>query len=794
MAIDNLPLRSITPTIDIYIRLAQFPILSDQIRERMRQELYQRGFADPEEFERDVERLSVQSQRREGLRDPYGEEAPHIWQARKARVRDYHTDASFANNLGTATLELLIEEVLDSQSGRESNDLEELTFNPEITPWELLFRQGEIYEAMPAEEQEKIKHHLEGIKAVLIRRLLSDQLPFVGVARKIFSIRDLRQVYEGLIGTGKIGGKAAGMLLALKILRPVDEQFGPGALEIPHSYFIGTDVIYEFFLMNRLEHFMNQKYLPLSEIRKEYPQIVSAFMQAELPDYIVERLRGVLQSLGNTPLIVRSSSLLEDNFGLSFAGKYTSYFCPNQGPLEENLQCLMDAIRRIYASSLNPDALQYRRNNQLLDYDERMAILLQRATGEQHGRYFFPSISGVAFSQNPFRWSPDIQAKDGFLRIVCGLGTRAVERVSQDYPRLVALSHPHLRPETTPEAIRRYSQSLMDVFDLVENKIVTLPAREVLPPDYAALPLIASFDRGEHLEPVPPGHVLEPSEEYVLTFDGLAADEQFIQLMRAALRRLEKVYRRPVDIEFVLEKVKVANQYLDGQNAVREPEDLEHARAPYRLHVLECRPLRVVEPFQAGAIPAAVDTANLLFSTPCLLPSGQVTGIRYAIFIDPERYLQLGNEKDRRAVAAAIGRLNERLPARSFVLIGPGRWGSANSLFSVPVRYSDICGSATLIELASAAEGQYPELAYGTDFYQDLVEAGIYDIPIGLDHEGGILNWRLLRESANQLAVLSPEDAVLTSIVRVIDIPAATGKHLRIAIDDDSDRAFGYLT
>jgi hypothetical protein len=521
-------------------------------------------------------------------------------------------------------------------------------------------------------------------------------------------------------------------------------------------------------------------------------------MEGEFPGYIVERLREVLASLGKTPLIVRSSGLLEDNFGLSFAGKYTSYFCPNQATLAQNLQCLLNAIRRVYASSLNPDALLYRRNNQLLDYDERMAIILQRATGLRHGRYFFPAIAGVAFSQNPFRWSPDIQARDGFLRIVCGLGTRAVERVSQDYPRLIALSHPQLRPETTPEAIRRYSQTLIDAFDLLDNRTTTLPVREALPPDYAALPLIASLDCGDHLEPIPPGHVLEPEEAYVLTFDGLAADEQFIELMRAALRRLEKVYRRPVDVEFALEVANGANPgvdvpNLDGQEAAEDSEDPTRAQMSYRLHILECRPLRVVEPLQVSALPDHVDAADLLFSTHSLLPSGQAGDIRYAIFIDPQRYRELENENDRRAVVAAIGRLNERLPARRFVLIGPGRWGSANSQFSVPVRYSDICGSAALMELAAAGEGHIPELAYGTDFYQDLVEADIYDIPIRLDSEGGTFNWSFLRESPNHLALFSPEDFGLSQIVRVIDITAVTGKQLRITIDDNTDRAVGYL-
>ena len=138
--------------------------------------------------------------------------------------------------------------------------------------------------------------------------------------------------------------------------------------------------------------------------------------------------------MGQQPLIVRSSSLLEDNFGTSFAGKYESHFCPNQGTPEENLRDLTQAIARIYASILNPDALLYRRAKGLQDYDERMAILIQVVQGERFGRYYLPHAAGVAFSRNLYRWSPQIRREDGFVRLVWGLGTRAVDRVGNDYP------------------------------------------------------------------------------------------------------------------------------------------------------------------------------------------------------------------------------------------------------------------------------------------------------------------------------------------------------------------------
>jgi phosphoenolpyruvate synthase/pyruvate phosphate dikinase len=228
----------------------------------------------------------------------------------------------------------------------------------------------------------------------------------------MFSMADLRRIYRRRIGGGKIGGKSAGMTLAWKILRqppPPGETDLRELVEIPDSFFIGSEVIYDFRLMNNLEWVMNQKYKSLEEIRAEYPAIEEAHLRGEFPSDVVEQLEIVLSRMGDDPIIVRSSSLLEDNFGFAFAGKYQSYFCPNQGTPEENLVDLMNAIKRVYASSVNPDAILYRQHHGLLDYDERMAILIQHVRGKRHGRYYFPTLAGVAFSRNPFRWHPKIR-------------------------------------------------------------------------------------------------------------------------------------------------------------------------------------------------------------------------------------------------------------------------------------------------------------------------------------------------------------------------------------------------
>ncbi len=304
--------------------------------------------------------------------------------------------------------------------------------------------------------------------------MISDQLRYINVAKEWFTVNDLAEIRHRKLGTGKIGGKAAGMLLAMRILEESGDMEIKDCIHVPDSYFIGSDVFYTFLSINNLVHWNDQKYKSEAEMRAEYPQIQRDFEASEFPLDFLGDLSGLLEQIGRKPLIVRSSSLLEDNFGTSFAGKYESVFCPNQADQAANLRSLTRAIIRVYSSTLNPNALLYRRSKGLQDYDERMAILIQIVEGETFGKYYLPQAAGVAFSRNLYRWAPQIRREDGFARMVWGLGTRAVDRVGNDYPRLVALSHPLLRPSTDASSIRRYSQQYVDVIDLEENEFRTL--------------------------------------------------------------------------------------------------------------------------------------------------------------------------------------------------------------------------------------------------------------------------------------------------------------------------------
>ncbi len=525
----TLPTPSADRVLAIYLALNQYPILAGRIRARMRKDLFERGIITAEVFEAEARKKAIESQTREGLSDPYGEESIEIWETRLARIRDSLTDFYFAYNFPYKSFEEIARAII----GERGAPPDMVTFNPELAPQDMLFEQAEMIEKLPREDRHSLEARLQEIKVVLIRTMISDQLAYLNIARKWFTVEDLREIRGRKIGYGKIGGKAAGMMLAYRILREVAPPEIHNAIQIPVSYFLASDLFYTFMAANGLGHWSDQKYKPEAMMRAEFPQIVREFVDGDFPVDILDRLRMILDEAGDRPLIVRSSSLLEDNFGTSFAGKYDSYFCPNQGTPEENLKALTESIARVYASCLNPDALLYRHHKGLVDYDERVAVLIQFVQGERYGRYFMPHGAGVAFSHNLYRWSPQIKREDGFLRLVWGMGTRAVETVGDDHPRLVALSHPSLHPAAATKMIRRYSQRYVDLIDLQDNKFKTLPVRDVIEPRYPGLRYIAQEDQGDYLAAISSSVV--DSANIVVTFDGLLRRTPFAGHMRTML-------------------------------------------------------------------------------------------------------------------------------------------------------------------------------------------------------------------------------------------------------------------
>ena len=245
----------------------------------------------------------------------------------------------------------------------------------------------------------------------------------------------------------------------------------------------------------------------------------------------MDQFRDMLDYFGQAPIIVRSSSLLEDRFGNAFAGKYRSEFCANQGSSEERMKALLNAVKLVYASAINPDALSYRHKQGLGENDEQMAILVQRVSGMPYKEYFFPPLAGVAFSRNLYAWTNRIDPNKGMIRLVFGLGTHAVNRVGGDYTRIVAVSHPQLRPEIGTKIIK-YSQHNVDILDLATNEFRSIPVSDLLDDcDYPNLNMVASLITDgfpqEMVSDCPRGR----SDDLVLTFNNFINRTPFIKTM-----------------------------------------------------------------------------------------------------------------------------------------------------------------------------------------------------------------------------------------------------------------------
>jgi hypothetical protein len=761
-------------TLSIYLSLAQYPILSTQIRARMRRELFKRGVITPHAFEAEVREKSIRSQALEGLHDPFAEEPVDIWEMRLMRVRDHMTDFYFAYNLPYDLFEHIVRETL-TERGAGVDDLS-ISFNPELAPQNMLFEQAQAIEKLPPDQRELAEARLQEIKVVLIRTLVSDQLAYVKIAKEWFTIADLQEIRSRKIGQGKIGGKSAGMLLAARILIESGDEDVRQTLSIPASYFMGADLTYTFMALNGLMHWADQKYKLEDQIRSDYPKIQQEFAQGEFPPDIVERLAGLLEEAGPRPLIVRSSSLLEDNFGTSFAGKYDSFFCPNQGSPQQNLDDLVSAIKQIYASILNPDALLYRRAKGLQDYDERMAILVQVVQGEQYGRYYLPHASGVAFSRNLYRWSPQISRDAGFVRMVWGLGTRAVDRVGADYPRLVALSHPLLHPESSPTAIQRYSQKYVDLIDLEKNQVESLPVSQVLDAHYPVLRFIAQVDQGGYLLPLRSSLIGGDPSQLVLTFDGLLRRTPLADRMSRLLNTLEKHYNAPVDTEFTVEIV-----------------DEDTLQPDVRISLLQCRPQSHLKEMEAQ-LPKNLKAENIIFSTRRMAPQGRISGIRYVLFVSPECYHALPTPSARAALGAAISRINNTLAGQVFICVGPGRWGTSNPDLGVKIGYGDIYNTRALVELAGEGIGYAPEASFGTHFFQDLLESNIYPLAIYLDDEGTRFNRKFFYHTPSSAAEFMPPGSEPHKCLRLIDVHSfRNSHHIELIMDDEQGESIAYV-
>jgi predicted nucleotidyltransferase len=613
---------------------------------------------------------------------------------------------------------------------------------------------------------------LDGIHVGLIRRFLTDQLEFISVAKRYIQTDDFLDLIDRVIHSdasqGKLGGKSAGLFLAAAILRREGSEDRPiGEFKVPGSWYVASEGLMSFIEYNDLDEVLQLKYREISQVRREYPNIIQLFKNSRFPPEIVKGVSMILDEVGDKPLIVRSSSLLEDRMGSAFSGKYRSLFLANRGSKRERMSAILDAMTEVYASVFGPDPIAYRMERDLLDFHEEMAILIQEVVGTRLGDFFLPAVAGVAFSNNEFRWSPRIKRSDGLIRMVPGLGTRAVDRVGDDYPILSVPGQPGLRVNTTIDEVVRYSPRSVDVINLATNTFETHEIDKLIKTygsKYPAFEQVFSILKDDVLRKPVPVLVDTENDDLVADLRGLIDSTPFVKHVGNILKILEETLGTPVDIEF-------AHDGID-------------------FYLLQCRPQSFAGEDAPAPIPKDVPIEDTLFAARRFVSNGYVPDITHVVYIDPEGYAQLKDRADLLAVAEAVGKLNKLLPKRQFILIGPGRWGSRGDIkLGVGVTYSDINNTAMLVEVARKTGDYLPDLSFGTHFFQDLVESEIRYLPLYPDDDG-FLNMRLLHAAHNLLTAMLPEYEHLAHAIRVIEVPSSSdGRILRVLMNSELDEA-----
>jgi hypothetical protein len=414
---------------------------------------------------------------------------------------------------------------------------------------------------------------------------------------------------------------------------------------------------------------------------------------------------------------------------------------------------------------MSREALAYRAQRNVLDKDEQMALLVQRVSGAQYNQVFFPQLSGVGISFNSYAWDESIDPEAGLVRVVFGLGTRAVNRHDDDYTRVVALNAHAKRPEGNSEEIRKFTQKRVDVLNLARSALETGYFVDIIRdnPDVRA-DMFSSEEGGDG------------TPYRIINFENLFSCTTFIDNMREILKILKNAYGCHVDIEFT------ANFSPEGA---------------YKINLLQCRPHQVKgSTGKIRAVPRLEAGETVLQARSGIVGQSRAVVLDRIVYVVPSAYGRLP-EQDRYFIARLVGKLVRHEQAEAdgnIMLIGPGRWCTHMPSLGVPVTFSEISRVCAVCELDIMHEGLKPDLSMGTHFFNDLVEMNILYIGFFVDRKDNVLNQEFLRQQPNQLANLLPEAASWSHVVRVIDRTSLGGrKKMHLNADSVKQSAIVYL-
>ncbi|MBR1439647.1 MAG: phosphoenolpyruvate synthase, partial [Lachnospiraceae bacterium] len=448
--------------------------------------------------------------------------------------------------------------------------------------------------------------------------------------RKHFKPGDYFAVRKRMIGTGMIGGKACGMLLARKIIEnKCPEIFRK--LEPHDSFYIGSDVFYTFIVENRfwdlrIRQRSSEEYFSVAD------EFAAKLLAGKFSREMEEQLVKLLEYYGQDPIIVRSSSILEDGFGNAFAGKYESVFCSNTGDMDHRLEEIENAIRTVYASTMSRSALDYRSRRGLQERDEQMALLVQRVSGSYYGEYYMPCVAGVGYSYSPYRFMEGLDPNAGMLRLVMGLGTSAVDRTEGSYPRLVSLDKPKAVAARDSVEKHQYSQRKLELMNRGSMQLEQVEPEVVKP----FLPLFLKkllFEHDHETERMYSERGQMRTIEFV-SCQGIVEKETLMQQMRQILSALQEEYNYPVDTEFTI------NLSESGD---------------YVINLLQCRPLQVYRDETDLDLPEDVEADKVLFECRgASMGLSRFEKLDVIVSIDPVKYYNMPY-KDKYKIGQVVG-------------------------------------------------------------------------------------------------------------------------------------------
>ncbi|MBM4250113.1 MAG: hypothetical protein FJ149_11965 [Euryarchaeota archaeon] len=522
-----------------------------------------------------------------------------------------------------------------------------------------------------------------------------------------------------LLGEGFVGGKAVGLIFAMSAVEFDGERLAdrPELLAFPESTIVPTGHFDAFMGDNRLDAAVQAK----CDLKITKLEMAKRFMNSPLPPRLVTEL-GRLLDRERRPLAVRSSSFLEDSIKHSFAGIYQSFFIPNRGTERARLQQLETAVKLVYLSTFGDNAREYRLRHRIAWRTEKMGVLIENLIGREHPDHmYYPLLAGVGFSKNFHPWAPGIDMDGGVVRLVLGLGTRAVGR---NYARVFSPRSPAIRPEGgSVEEILKYSQRDVDALDMVTGGMASPSIDSVkLANDRIHLVTSALREGSYFLDPPRrPG----PDDELVLTFDPILRPGSafpLVKTLEGLLDNLQRLMQVPVDMEFAVN--------IGGDD---------------RLYIVQVRPLGGRPEHRQVNLPRGTPRRNIVLRSQNVLGNGIKKALRHIVYVPLRSY-----RFDRGfALARQIGEVNAGFEGDGYILIGPGRWATSHPELGVPVAYAEISNAQVIVE---CSWGSFtPELSYGTHFFGDMVVTNTLYIPV-FHEKGDFLNVRYLERQGEALS------------------------------------------